>query len=49
MDIDFIVESEPGVDMLRPYRVHTGVLSGTQAAYDLVNLNGVEDDNNNDD
>ena len=35
--------------MLRPYRVHAGVLSGTQAAYDLVNLNGVEDDNDNDD
>ena len=35
--------------MLCPYCVHVGVLSGTQATYDLVDLNGVEDDKNDDD
>ena len=49
LDIDFVLETESGDDMLRPYQVQIGVLSGTQAHYNLVDLNEVEDDNNDDD
>ena len=49
LDIDFILETELGVDMLRPYQVQIGVLSGTQAHYNLVDLSEVEDDTNDDD
>ena len=38
LDIDLILEKEPRVHMLRPYRVQIGVLAGDRATYNLVDF-----------
>ena len=47
LDIELIVQQEPGVDMLRPYRVEVGVLSGDRASHDIVDLEEEKDDEDN--
>ena len=44
LDIDLIQQNEPGVDMLRPYQVQIGVRTGDCPIYNLVDLSGEEDD-----
>ena len=44
LNINHILETEPGVYMFRPYRRTIGVLAGDRAEYDLVDLDGEADD-----
>ena len=44
LDINAILAAEPGVDMLCPYLVQVGVLAGTNAEYNLVDLPSDDDD-----
>ena len=44
LNIDRILEMEPGVDMFRPYCRTIGVLAGDRAEYDLIDLDGEADD-----
>ena len=44
LDIDFIVQHEPGVDMLRPYREQIGVLAGDETTTVVVDLSEAADD-----
>ena len=44
LDIESIIQAEPGVDMLRPYCVQVGVRAGDRPIYNLVNLDGLNDD-----
>ena len=48
LDIDLILNNEPGVTMQQPYCVNkrVGVLAGDQAMYDLVDFKA---ENDNDD
>ena len=48
LNINLILENDPGIDMLRPYmivgvRPEFDVHGGTQATYDLVNMDGLSD------
>ena len=44
LDIDAIVEAEPGVDMFRPYQKRIGVHAGDRAEYSLIDLEDAADD-----
>lgn len=44
LNINRILEMEPGVDMFRPYCRTIGVLAGDRAEYDLIDLDGEADD-----
>eukprot|EP00986_Skeletonema_menzelii_P017389 scaffold19230_cov154-Skeletonema_menzelii.AAC.1 len=44
LNINHILETEPGVDMFRPYCRTIGVLAGDRAEYDLVDLEDEADD-----
>ena len=43
LDIDLIQQNEPGVDMLCPYQVQIGAMAGDRPIYNLVDLSGEED------
>ena len=45
LDINATKEREPGVDMLRPYRVQIRLLAGDCAEYDLIQLDDNDDVN----